>query len=92
MSTTPQAMHAQRTSVLIQAIDRLAQDFTRRMGSGIVVHLSDLEGKPLMDRFMVAAEDMEGIKPAIIASLKATLERRKIMLAQEIRDIEKALN
>lgn len=94
---TPQATNAQRTATLISAIKMLEEtDFTRRMGSGILIKLTDLEGKNLLkgslaDEFCLAAEDMETVKPAVIASLKTTLERRKALLRTEIGDIDKAL-
>ena len=87
---------ADETSTLISALKMLrGTDFTKRTGSGIIIRLTDLEGKNLLhgiaDEFCIAAEDMEVIKPAIIQSLRNTLERRRLLLQREIRDIEDSL-
>lgn len=86
---------ADETRTLISALKMLQEDFTERTGSGIIIRLTDLEGKSLLhgiaDEFCIAAEDMELIKPAIIQSLSNTLERRRLLLQREIRDIEDSI-
>ena len=84
--------NAERTSTLIAALSVLqTEDFTKRMGSGIIVSLTDLEGKSLCDRFCLPAEDMQTIKVEIIKSLKTSLTRRKAQRQIELREIETAL-
>lgn len=81
--------HAQCTAVLVDAVKTLTnRDFTKMMGSGVVITLHDLGGKLITERFMVAGEDMEAIKFPIISSIKNSLNLRRIMLQGEIRDID----
>ena len=54
---------ADDTSTLISALKMLREtDFTKRMGSGIIIRLTDLEGKNLLqciaNEFCIPAEDM----------------------------------
>jgi hypothetical protein len=80
--------NANETATLIRAIKTLRQtDFTLRMGSGINVLLTDLAGKPICDEFVLFAEDLEQIKPGIIASIVRMLELRRINRLSEISDI-----
>lgn len=80
------------TSTLIPVLKKLeSTDFTKMMGSGINITLTDLEDVSLMSTFTINAEDMEEIKPAIIQSLRSALALRKNARKVEIGDIEKAL-
>lgn len=81
--------YKQSTAVLVKTLQLLkTKDFTKMMGSGINVQLTNLEGQLIGDEFCIAAEDMEEVKQPIIQSLYDTLKRRKVMLASEIRSIE----
>jgi hypothetical protein len=66
-----------------------SKDFTKSMGSGILVSLTTYEGKPLCAEFTLPAEDMENIKPNIIESLKKMLKLRRALLTSEISQIDK---
>jgi len=66
-------------------------DFTRMMGSGINITLTKLNGETICDEFQIRAEDMEKIKPAIIASLGEMLLLRHALRTQELAEIERAI-
>ncbi len=94
MPTTPEAQRAQRTSTLIDNLRMLEErDFSKFMGSGVLMTLTDLDGKSLHEHgvssttFCLAGEDMEAIKPSIISSLKESLRLRQLRLQMEMRDI-----
>ncbi len=88
----PEYRHSDLTSTLIDALKALSKtDFTRYMGSGLIISIANLEGEQLTSRFMIAGEDMEQIKHPIIASIKAHLVLRRIMRQSEIADIDAVL-
>lgn len=96
MPITETSRLAQTTPVLVRALQMLErEDFTRRMGSGVVVRLTDLEGKTiggLIDpEFMLAAEDMQEIKVGMISSLRKSLRLRRMSLVAEIGGIDGAV-
>ena len=84
---------AQQTSVLIEAVKALRKtDFEKWAGSGVVVSLKTLTpGTSVCEDFMVRAEDMEKIKPAIIASIVDQLSFRVNLLQVELNQIESLL-
>lgn len=83
--------NADSSRTLITAIKGLQKDFSTMMGSGILVQLTDLEGRSLVPEFCMRAEDMDGIKGRFITSIKAALECRLALLASEMRSIEEVL-
>lgn len=93
MSASIRAINAQETYRLINAATiLLGTDFSSKMmGSSVIISLTDLEGNKITDDFSVNAEDLEQIKPAIIESLKTTLDHRLRRLQTEIKDIESLL-
>ncbi len=84
--------NADETRALVDTINKLTKrDFTTMMGSGILVSLTDLEGRAIAPEFCMPAEDMEGIKGAFITSIRAALERRLVRLQSEMRSIEETI-
>lgn len=90
MDRKQQMRNADRVSVLCNAIKTLQRtDFNTMMASGIMIRLTPItEGRHICDEFLINAEDMEEIKPAIIASLQEALKLRAIRLKSEIKEIE----
>ena len=94
MDRRQQTQNSDQTHNLIGAIKALtAQDFTRWMASGIIIRLTPItDNKESCEEFMIAAEDMEQIKTPIIQSIQRSLLRRRIMLKNDLRDIEAILD
>lgn len=84
---------SQQTAVLVGAMKALEElNFEKWMGSGVVVTLSPItHDKVICESFMVRAEDMELIKPALIASIKEQLSFRTNLLKYELKQIEELL-
>jgi hypothetical protein len=79
---------ADETRTLISALKMLQEDFTERTGSGIIIRLTDLEGKSLLhgiaDEFCIAAEDA-----AQTGGLRQQLESRLEEIDQLLTNVEK---
>ena len=84
---------SQETPRLLKAISTLqSRDFSKWIGSGIMITLTPITPEScICDEFMISAEDLEKIKPTIIASIKDSLEMRKLLLRSELQDISKVL-
>lgn len=90
MAYHPRVKNADRTAVLVAAVKKLENTkfHDKMMGSGLILSILDLEGREICEEFCIPGEDMDAIKPAIIASIKTALTRRKLLLANEIKSIE----
>jgi len=85
--------NAESVDAKVGAATVLSQtDFTKQMGSGILLTLTNFTtGQTLTAEFSLAAEDMEIIKVEILASLRRSLESRKEWLTRDIASIDKVL-
>lgn len=69
----------------------MGYDFARMTGSTIELGEDDVDATSVCEEFTIRAEDMEKIKPAIIASISDTLVMRLLLRKQEIEEIERAI-
>lgn len=78
------------TNSLVMAVGVLSKtDFSKQMGSGILVRFADYTtGDAITGEFTVAAEDMEVIKTEILASLRRSLALRRVLLLRDISSID----
>lgn len=85
--------NADSTNSMVVAVSSLSKrDFTKSMGSGVLLLLTDYTtGHAITEEFTIAAEDMEVIKVEIIASLRRSLEFRRAARQREIADIDNAI-
>lgn len=85
--------NADSTNSMVVAVSSLSKtDFTKSMGSGILLLLTNYTtGHAITEEFTLAAEDMEVIKIEIIASLRRSLEFRRADRQREIANIDNVI-
>ena len=84
--------NSDRTDTLASTINIMrTKDFTRMMGSGLIISITDLERRSVTETFMMRAEDMQKIAPLIAESLLESLKLRKLLVASELKTITEIL-
>jgi hypothetical protein len=84
--------NSEKTQALTSAINALKKrDFTRLMGSGVIVTMRLLNGSLVTEPFMIRAEDVESFKGEIIDSLEESLRMRVCLLELELKTIRDSL-
>ena len=86
--------NAQNPSTLVDTIARLNKTnfHDKLMASGVLITITDLEGKSITPEFMLAGEDLELVKVPIVHSIKAYLSRQLISLKAQVKSVENILD